>query len=67
MPLITSSFTLIKAILLSIISLGIIGSVGQLVAALFALAAAQDVNDIRDQSLMGKSLHLFTLFNNEIF
>ena len=57
MPLM-SSFTLVKAIPLAIISLSIIGSIAQLVAALLALFAAQDIDNIRDQSLMGKSFCL---------
>ena len=48
-----------KAILLAIISLSIISSIAQLVAALIALAAAQEVNNIRDQSLIGKSFYIY--------
>ncbi len=49
-----TSFNVVKAILIVVIVLSIIGSVAQLVAALFALAYAQDIDNINDQSLIGK-------------
>ncbi|CAG2101053.1 unnamed protein product [Medioppia subpectinata] len=48
----TNSLTLVKTILISVIALSIIGSIAQLVAALFAVGASQDVGNLKDQSLM---------------
>ena len=50
----SSGFNLVKAVLVAVICLSIIGSISQLVASLFALASAQDIENVKEQSMTGK-------------
>ena len=61
----TTSFALIRSILILIIVFGIIGSISQLVSGLFALASAQDdpgSNGKKEAKSVGEFWQIFVVF-----